>query len=172
MYLHTQTVLYTLWVGCTHTYLCMYVQTHPDKQLRLVRGKNFVFLFSGVRCYSAGCCSESSPSAWHESEVHSCNKARNTGISTHQQAQENPLTSQIFSRVWQVMRNSTKPEQREERTESRNKTHGWRPGRWRWDTHCQIVAEQLHDQGAVFVGVTLDTIQFGNGVIKGLEERC
>ena len=50
MYLHTQTVLYTLWVGCTHTYLCMYVQTHPDKQLRLVRGKNFVFLFFFLVC--------------------------------------------------------------------------------------------------------------------------
>ncbi len=45
MYLHTHTVLYTLWVECKHTFLCMYAQTQPHTQLRLVRGKKCVFLF-------------------------------------------------------------------------------------------------------------------------------
>lgn len=37
-------------------------------------------------------------------------------------------------------------------------------------THCQIVTEQLHDQGAVFVGVAVESVQHGYGFVKGLEE--
>lgn len=37
-------------------------------------------------------------------------------------------------------------------------------------THCQIVTKQLHDQGAVFVGVTVESVQHGYGFVKGLQE--
>lgn len=87
MYLHTHTVLYTLWVECKHTYLCTYVQTHTrtkkkKKKLRLVRGKKCVFLslffpFSpDVQSLSATCSVSSpspSPSPW-ASDIHNCNK--------------------------------------------------------------------------------------------------
>lgn len=39
-------------------------------------------------------------------------------------------------------------------------------------SHCyrQVVTEKLHDQGAVFMGIGLNSVQHGDGVIKGLED--
>lgn len=40
----------------------------------------------------------------------------------------------------------------------------------RGDTHSQVVTEQLHDQGAVFVRFSVEWVQLGDGIIKGLED--
>lgn len=38
-------------------------------------------------------------------------------------------------------------------------------------TYSEIVPKQLHDQGAVFVRLFIQCIQFGNGLIKCLKQR-
>lgn len=51
-------------------------------------------------------------------------------------------------------------------------THSWRARLWRRHAYCQVVTEQLHDQGAVFLGIGLKGIQHGDGVIEGLEDTA
>lgn len=121
MYLHTHPVLYTLWVECKHTYLCMYVQTQPHTQLRLVRGKKCVFLFCCffswrsvldgylLRLFSlalAFCLSVWHPQLW---------QSRNTRISVQQESMGKLFAFQICSRVWRVMWHSASIEIRDSR---------------------------------------------------------
>lgn len=39
------------------------------------------------------------------------------------------------------------------------------------DTYCQIVSEELHDQGAVFVGLLFQFIQLRNGIVECLQMK-
>lgn len=52
-------------------------------------------------------------------------------------------------------------------------THSWRARLWRRrHAYRQVVTEQLHDQGAVFLGIGLKGIQHGDGFIEGLEDTA
>lgn len=153
-HLHTDTVLDTLWVECKHTYLCMYVQTQPLTQLRLVRGKKkkklCCFVFPNVQFLSASGpfsspSPSSSPSAWL-SVIHSCNEKGRLGLVGK------PCASQIISIIWSLSADGSR-----------------RARRWGRDTHCQIVTEQLHDQGAVFIWLSVEGVKHANGIIKRLQ---
>lgn len=51
-------------------------------------------------------------------------------------------------------------------------THSWRAQLWWRHAYRQVVTEQLHDQGAVFLGIGLKSIQHGDGFIEGLEDTA
>lgn len=36
-------------------------------------------------------------------------------------------------------------------------------------THCEVVSQKLHDKGAIFIGVLLQSVQLGNGIIECLQ---
>lgn len=104
--MHTHTVLYTLWVECKHTYCaCMCTHNHT-RNLGWWEVKNvFLFFlfseaqFSAVGSVGSGSGSVSSaspspspsPSPW-ASDIHSCNKAQDIGITAH----SFPLNSNRF----------------------------------------------------------------------------
>lgn len=158
MYLHTHTVLDTLWVECKHTYLCMYVQHNHwhnlgwwevNKKKKNLK-KMCCFVFPNVQFFSASGPFSSpspspSPSAWL-SVIHSCNEQGRLGLVGK------PCASQIISTVWSLSAEGSR--------------RARRCGR---DTHCQIVTEQLHDQGAVFIWLSVEGVKHANGIIKRLQ---
>lgn len=46
-----------------------------------------------------------------------------------------------------------------------------RDGEMRKATHGQVVSEQLHDESRVLVGVLVQSVQLGDGVVEGLQEE-
>lgn len=55
----------------------------------------------------------------------------------------------------------------------RGRALGAQRGHWghRQGTHCEVVPKQLHDEGAVFVGVFVERVQLCDGLVERLQQQ-